>query len=575
MAFGLAVLAILIPGVAAAAPARSMLRQGEPSQPARNAGELARAIAAALKTDPAWQAPIRGSVTLPETGADILRDQQLAPARQARITWRSSNPAVISDVDRKTKDGIVAKGAVTRGSEDVDVRLTAAVHVPGAAILAVPIDVTVLAKPAPPAKNEAYLFAYFPDDSADGEKIRFAISEGNNALQWKTLNDARPVLESSLGTLGLRDPFIMRSAEGDRFFLMATDLSAGRTGWSDATRKGSRYLEIWESVDLVNWGNQRHVEVNLPNAGMTWAPEAMYDASIDAYVVYWTSQLFKDDARRQPDGNGPQILMSTTRDFRTFSTPQPWFKSADLPALVRDRGMIDTTVLQEGDHFYRFTKVTEAKGCPSPDIIGQRSPSLRAAGASGAPPGLPRLRVQAYSRPTMATPVDINIISGSIIIVASGTSHLALTPLKTTSNGLASRMPACRRARDMGRCCPSLQRSAMLWSRSGAIAPTGRVSSKEGSASLIIEQASISPRTFASFVRAREYFQSFAQVQRPRDGFSVPEEGRERRTRTLFTCGGMLIGDSAGARGSHDPQPIGFNPSPTLPPALRPPRGAG
>ncbi len=383
MAFGLAVLAILILGVAAAAPARSMLRQGEPSQPLRNAGELARAIAAALKTDPAWQAPIRGSVTLPETGADILRDQQLAPARQARITWRSSNPAVISDVDRKTKDGIVAKGAVTRGSEDVDVRLTAAVHVPGAAILAVPIDVTVLAKPAHPAKNEAYLFAYFPDDSADGEKIRFAISEGNNALQWKTLNDARPVLESSLGTLGLRDPFIMRSAEGDRFFLMATDLSAGRTGWSDATRKGSPYLEIWESVDLVNWGNQRHVEVNLPNAGMTWAPEAMYDASIDAYVVYWTSQLFKDDARRQPDGNGPQILMSTTRDFRTFSTPQPWFKSADLPALVRDRGMIDTTVLQEGDHFYRFTKVTEAKGCPSADIIGQRSPSLRAAGASG------------------------------------------------------------------------------------------------------------------------------------------------------------------------------------------------
>ncbi len=38
------------------------------------------------------------------------------------------------------------------------------------------------------------------------------------------------VLESHEGTRGLRDPFIMRSAEGDRFFLLATDLSTGRTG---------------------------------------------------------------------------------------------------------------------------------------------------------------------------------------------------------------------------------------------------------------------------------------------------------------------------------------------------------
>jgi hypothetical protein len=178
----------------------------------------------------------------------------------------------------------------------------------------------------------AYLFVYFTGDSIEGEKLRFAVSDGNNALQWRDLNDARPILESTMGTRGLRDPFILRSAEGDRFFLLATDLSVGRTGWGHATDDGSQYLEIWESTDLVHWGEQRHLKVNTPMAGMTWAPEASYDPSIQAYIVYWTSTLFRDAAHKQGDGHGPQILMSTTRDFRHFTTPQPWFQGR-RPAL--------------------------------------------------------------------------------------------------------------------------------------------------------------------------------------------------------------------------------------------------
>lgn len=231
---------------------------------------------------------------------------------------------------------------------------------------------------------EAYLFVYFTGNSIDGEKIRFAVSDGNNALWWRDLNGGRPVLESTLGTRGLRDPFILRAKDGKRFFLLATDLSTGRTGWGGATAQGSRFLEIWESPDLVHWGAQRHVLVSGPEAGMTWAPEASYDPTIDAYVVYWTSTLYTDAAHRRDDGNGPQIVMATTRDFRTFTPARPWFKAADVPGLVRANGMIDATVLKDGDFYYRFTKVTQASGCASPDIIAQRSPRLRASGASGA-----------------------------------------------------------------------------------------------------------------------------------------------------------------------------------------------
>lgn len=337
------------------------------------------AVAEALRNLDLFKAPVRGSLTLPATGAEA----GVAGAQAVTITWRSSNRAVISDADRKVGQDVVAKGAVTRGAADTPVRLTATVAAKSARPVAVTLDLTVLAKPAQTTK-EAYLFAYFAADTIDGEKIRFAVSDGNNALKWKNLNDAKPILESKVGTTGLRDPFIMRSAEGDRFFLLATDLSAAITGWGRATDDGSQYLEIWESTDLVTWSAQRHIKVSKPNAGMTWAPEAYYDPTIDAYVVYWTSRLFQDDERKVRSDVGPEIMIATTRDFRTFSPPTPWFKSTDIPDLVKAAGMIDATVIRDGEDYYRFTKVTDVSGCASADIMAQRSKSLRATTASGA-----------------------------------------------------------------------------------------------------------------------------------------------------------------------------------------------
>ncbi|MEM9965630.1 MAG: family 43 glycosylhydrolase, partial [Asticcacaulis sp.] len=41
-------------------------------------------------------------------------------------------------------------------------------------------------------------------------------------------------------------------------------------------------------------------------------------------------------------------------------------------------------IFRDGDYYYRFTKVTDAEGCPSADIMAQRSKSLRATTESGA-----------------------------------------------------------------------------------------------------------------------------------------------------------------------------------------------
>jgi hypothetical protein len=274
------------------------------------------------------------------------------------ITWESSAPSTISH-----------DGVVQRRGEAANVTLTATIHHEGATH-----ERSIAANVQPAAKMDAfagYAFAYFTGNSVAGEKIYLAASEGNNALHWKELNDGQPVLTSTEGTKGLRDPFVIRSYEGDRFFLIATDLSIGSgTSWDAAVRQGSLYLEIWESNNLKNWSKQRHVKVSPPTAGNTWAPEAHYDATLGAYVMYWASSIYEESDTSHSGTTYHRMLFATTRDFVTFSEPQVW----------QDAGMsrIDSTVIEEAGTFFRFTKDEGASGTGCADIIEERSSSLRA-----------------------------------------------------------------------------------------------------------------------------------------------------------------------------------------------------
>jgi beta-xylosidase len=275
-----------------------------------------------------------------------------------KITWMSNNPSVIS-----------ADGVVRRPGADTAVNLTAIIDDEGTTS-----NRTFTANVRQATKIDAfegYAFAYFTGNTLAGEKIYLAASEGNNALNWRELNNGQPILASTEGTKGLRDPFVIRSPEGDRFFLLATDLSIGSgTSWSDAVRKGSLYLEIWESNDLKTWSQQRHVKVSPSTAGNTWAPEAYYDTDLGSYVVFWASSLYEDSDTDRTGATYHRMLYVTTRDFVTFSEPEIW----------QDAGMsrIDTTVIQEGSTFYRFTKDEGGTGTNCSDIIQERSDSLLA-----------------------------------------------------------------------------------------------------------------------------------------------------------------------------------------------------
>jgi Ricin-type beta-trefoil lectin domain-like len=201
-----------------------------------------------------------------------------------------------------------------------------------------------------PTTYAGYLFSYMTGEgSANGEQIYFGLSQGNDPVRWRQLNGGQPVLTSNVGTRGARDPFIIRSPQGDRFFQIATDLRIyGGGNWDAAQRTGSKSIVVWESTDLVTWSAPRLVRVSPDTAGNTWAPEAYYDESIGQYVVFWASKLYAANDPNHTGSSYNRMMYATTSDFRTFSPAQVWV----------DKGYstIDSTLVKHNGTYYRYTK---------------------------------------------------------------------------------------------------------------------------------------------------------------------------------------------------------------------------
>lgn len=277
----------------------------------------------------------------------------------AEITWKSSNPEVISD----QKIGAKAAGVVVRGAEDCKVALTATITY-GAQQVQKQFEVTVAKAPKPITEEDyaGYLFGHFiGEEGEDGEQIYFAVSE--DGLHFTDRNNHKPVLTSTVGEKGVRDPYLCRSAEGDRFFLIATDLSIyHRGGWFknaqgyyDPSTTGSSNLVVWESMDLVNWGEARLIPVAPANAGMAWAPEMVYDEETGDYIIFFSSSIMDPATKMKAKPN--TIFYVATRDFVHFSDTKIFIDNqTDGEADGKRREIIDTTVLRIGDYYYAASK---------------------------------------------------------------------------------------------------------------------------------------------------------------------------------------------------------------------------
>lgn len=297
---------------------------------------------------------VRGNLALIRTGKN-----------GCAISWRSSNTAVITD---SAEGSIYDGGVVTRpeaGSPVAEVTLTATLKSPYSEdTMEKEFQVKVQPKDDSLDKDYSggYLWAHF-DAEGGYEKMFFGYSE--DGLTWKKLNKVdgvpKPVMinDAEGSDLGVRDPHIIRSAEGDRYWILGTDLhaeggGAGGSGWNQLS--ASQNLVVWESTDLVNWSEPRLVYAGFDQAGCVWAPEAIYDDTTGDYVVYWSA---RDKSKADTSENALRVYVCRTRDFKSFSEPKVWLSEdvdeKDAEGKEIEVNIIDTSIVKDNGKFYRFS----------------------------------------------------------------------------------------------------------------------------------------------------------------------------------------------------------------------------
>lgn len=192
-----------------------------------------------------------------------------------------------------------------------------------------------------PEKNEAYLFAYFTGNAPGEEAIRFAVSE--DGYNYRALNNNKPILDNAKisKTGGVRDPHILRGADGN-FYMVATDLYVHDMGWKNYA------MILMKSPDLVNWTSS---VVNVPKAFpeefgdvyRVWAPQTIYDEVAEKYMVYFSMK----------QGNNPDIIYYAyaNADFTALEAAPK-----QLLYNLTNNACIDADIIKKDGKFYMFHK---------------------------------------------------------------------------------------------------------------------------------------------------------------------------------------------------------------------------
>jgi beta-galactosidase len=174
-----------------------------------------------------------------------------------------------------------------------------------------------------------YVISYFTE--AD-EALHLAYS--HDGEEFHAVNDGLPLLRGTVGTGRLRDPFVGVGPDG-LFHLLATD------GWT------SPFIVHATSADLLTWSDQTLIPVmaDIDGAHNAWAPEFFLDSATGLYHLIWSSVVESGSTAEGRDfeheSQNHRIWHCTTKDFRTFSSPDIFFDPG--------HSVIDATVRQLND----------------------------------------------------------------------------------------------------------------------------------------------------------------------------------------------------------------------------------
>ncbi|WP_207423349.1 glycoside hydrolase family 43 protein [Desertivirga brevis] len=195
-------------------------------------------------------------------------------------------------------------------------------------------------------KYSAYLFTYFTGNRKSDEAIRFGYSR--DGYNFKALNGNKPVISSEKisTTGGVRDPHILRGADGKTFYMVATDMVSAN-GWIS-----NRAIVLMKSTDLINWAssvvNFQQRFTGNEELKRAWAPQTIYDSNAKKYMVYFSLK----------HGDDPDKIYYAyaNKDFTDLETePKQLFFSPT------NSGAIDADIVEKDGLFHLFFKGESGK----------------------------------------------------------------------------------------------------------------------------------------------------------------------------------------------------------------------
>lgn len=162
-----------------------------------------------------------------------------------------------------------------------------------------------------------WAFCYFKSHDQLHQGLRLAISA--DGLAFDAVRGGEPIMVPSVGENRLlRDPHILKDPKEPWFHMVWT------TAWEGVTVGYAR------SLDLLNWEAQVAIPVmaDVPGTRNVWAPEIVFDAHRNEFVIFWSSTVrdrFSDATGTSEDGYNHRIFCTRTRDFRSYTPAQVLF----------------------------------------------------------------------------------------------------------------------------------------------------------------------------------------------------------------------------------------------------------
>lgn len=214
-----------------------------------------------------------------------------------------------------------------------------------------------------------YLFSYFVEvGQGRGDGLRLAHS--HDGLHWGAIGQGKVFMPPSVGGGSFRDPHIFSAPDGVYHLVWTTSC----VPWAEANCVQDRGLGHATSRDLVTWSEADYITVDL-NVEHVWAPETVYDADTEQFMVFWSSPIDNNPQASDPH----HIYFVLTKDFTNFSEPALLYAPSG-------RNFIDATIRPFESGWLMIVK-DEADG--QKNLRALTSPLLFGDGAWTASPSAP------------------------------------------------------------------------------------------------------------------------------------------------------------------------------------------